>query len=504
MKSTEARTSYEMVPPRASSLVESLRAFGYTPEAALADLIDNSITAKARNIDIKFVWDGADSFITVTDDGVGMTDEVLREAMRPGSMSPLQPRHPADLGRFGLGLKTASFSQCRRVTVMSKAKRQPSALRCWDLDYVGESGEWRLLTEVGSQTRTRLASLDDLATGTVVLWEKADRLVGGSERDDQRAHRRFLSMIDSVESHMGMTFHRFLSRGTNRLVIRVNDREVAAWDPYMQRHPATQPLPVERLFLHGSALMISPYVLPHQSRLTQAETKAGAGPQGWNAQQGFYVYRNDRLLVAGSWLGLGFSKEEHYKLARISINLPNTMDHDWDINVTKSKAVPPGILRDDILRIARATRERAVEIYRHRGQILAMATSQPWVFVWMRLEVRGKIVYRVNREHPLIRNLTNSLGEESRAGLKAVLRLLEETLPVAAIVVDSSEHPDKQSIPFERAPHEVTEVMGLVYEALRRDGLSAKEAVHRLGVMEPFNRFPELIAALDARERNDR
>jgi hypothetical protein len=497
----EPSVTYESVPPHASSLVESLRAFGYSPAAALADLIDNSITARANNVWIRFFWAGLDSFITVLDDGAGMTEEILREAMRPGTTSPLEERDRADLGRFGLGLKTASFSQCRRLTVRSKTSRESPAVRAWDLDYVGQTSEWRLLTQPAPETHSRLSSLDDLQSGTIVAWEKMDRLVGSAAANDDRAHRRFLSMVDDVEAHIGMVFHRFLSGAGRRTKIWINDREVAAWDPYMQYHPATQALPAEKLFLHGSELQVSPYVLPHHSRLDDAESRRGGGPQGWNAQQGFYVYRNNRLLVAGSWLGLGFAKEEHYKLARIAVDLPNTMDHDWDINVTKSKAVPPGVLRDDMLRIARATRERAVNVYRHRGQMVARATSEPWVFVWLRSDAHGKITYRINREHPLVKGLLTSLDNALAKSFQMALRLVEETVPVPTMVVDSSEHPDQQAAPFDRAPsREVLDVMRLIYQTFRRQGVSHQVAVDRLSVMEPFNRFPELLANLDVAE----
>jgi hypothetical protein len=328
-----------------------------------------------------------------------------------------------------------------------------------------------------------------------------DRLVGATDANDERAHRRFLSMVDEVESHLGMVFHRFLSGTRKHFKIWINGREVTAWDPYMQRNEATQALAVEKLFLHGSELQVSPYVLPHHSRLNDAESRRGGGPQGWNAQQGFYVYRNNRLLVAGSWLGLGFAKEEHYKLARIAVDLPNTMDHDWDINVTKSKAVPPGVLRDDMLRIARATRDRAVSIYRHRGQMVARATSEPWVFVWVRSERQGKISYRINREHPLVKGLLGSLDQSSAKSLEMVLRLAEETVPIPAMVVDSSEHPDQQAAPFDRAAsREVLDVMRLIYQTFRREGITHERALERLSVMEPFNRFPELIANLDVAE----
>ena len=149
-------------------------------------------------------------------------------------------------------------------------------------------------------------------------------------------------------------------------------------------------------------MSVSPYVLPHKSRISNELHRKASGPNGWNAQQGFYVYRGDRLLVAGSWLGLPFAKEEHYKLARIALDIPTTMDLDWDINVTKSKAVPPGVLKEHLLRIANFTRERAVAVFRHRGKLDGRSSSEPWVYFWSRVESAGRISYRINRKHPLV------------------------------------------------------------------------------------------------------
>src|SRR5579872_5411751 len=126
------KPDFDIVAPDASAMIESLRAFGYDLPTAIADLIDNSISAGAKNVWLNFRWNGPDSFISVADDGCGMSRTTLINAMRAGSRSPLDPRTPADLGRFGLGLKTASFSQCRRLTVASKEKKNSTCIRRWD------------------------------------------------------------------------------------------------------------------------------------------------------------------------------------------------------------------------------------------------------------------------------------------------------------------------------------------------------------------------------------
>ena len=483
---------YELVDPDAAALIELLRAFGYSPQAALADLIDNSITAGAREIWVDLEWDGSKSFATILDNGSGMSAEALTNAMRAGSQSPLQARVPADLGRFGLGLKTASFSQCRRLTVRSKTVSGSDAVRAWDLDYVSATREWRLLRGPAPGSELHLQPIDGFDGGTLVLWEVMDRLVGEAATEDQRAHRRFLTVVDEVAAHLSMVFHRFL---TSSLKIFLNGQQLQPWDPFLANNPATQPLGEEKLWLQGAEITARPFVLPHVSHLDNATHQTAGGPRGWNAQQGFYVYRAGRLLVAGDWLGLGFQKEPHMSLARIQLDIPNSTDQDWDIDVRKSRARPPGVLRDDLVRIAKVTRQRAAEVYRYRGKAIARSASQEHVFAWARRVNRGRISYRINRAHPLV---VESLSHETSAEtLEALLRLLEETIPVPLIVVDSAEQPEQQASPFEEASAgAVQAVLDQAYLALRHRGESHDTAVAHLLAMEPFDRFADLVVAL--------
>lgn len=490
---TDVPVGAEIVEPEASALIESLRAFGYTTQGAIADLIDNSISAGARSIWIWFEWAGTDSYVTVRDDGAGMDEDQLRTAMRAGSRNPLLERDPKDLGRFGLGLKTASFSQCRVLTVGSIPDGGNMTVRRWDLDRIAATGQWLLLRGAAEGSEALFDTLRVQAAGTLVVWQHMDRVVDASTASDDRAHRRYLALADLVESHLAMVFHRFLERG---LSILINDHAVRAWDPFLTIHPATQPLPEEPLWIRDQRIAARGYVLPHHSRLTADELKAGGGPGGWAAQQGFYVYRGNRMLVAGSWLGLGFQKADQFRLARLSIDLPNSMDHDWDIDVRKSRARPPGALRDPLLRVGRLTRERALEVFRHRGKALSRSTSEDYVFVWRPEVLRGKIRYQVNRKHPLVEAVL--AGGADRAAAAALLRLVEEGLPTSLIALDAAERPDQERAPFENTPAgEFKTVLMEVYRALRGQNLSPLQARTRLVNMELFREQPALIDAID-------
>ena len=491
-------SDYEIVDPDPAALIESLRAFGYTTATAIADLVDNSITARARNVWVTFYWDGPDSWIRIDDDGTGMTEEELLAAMRPGSRSPKEPRDPKDLGRFGLGLKSASFSQCRLLTVRSRPAEGEFSVRAWDLDMVERSRQWRLQRTPRQSTEAVIAKVSQDAN-TSVMWEVMDRIVDESRTSERKAQELFLLLQEEVEAHLAMTFHRFMQSRSRSLKLWMNGARIEPWDPFLIGEDATQPLEVDPVWYQEKRILVQPYVLPHHSRISADTHRAASGPRGWNAHQGFYVYRNERLLLPGDWLGLGFQKEEHFKLARIQVDIPNSMDEAWNIDVKKAVARPPGALRPDLVRIAKATRERASAVYRHRGKRIARSVPGEFAMVWRQEATRDKVHYAINRDHPLVRQLLADAGALDKS-LKAVLRLIEETVPTALITMNFNEGETRQAEAFEAKPQEVASILREVYRALLRDGLAPKDAVERLVKMEPFDRYPELVAALEETE----
>jgi len=491
---TTPEARFEEAAPSAPALLESLRAFGYSPESAIADLIDNSISAGAHQIDIDFTWDGPDSIVSIADDGRGMTVNVLKEAMRHGSQHPDLERSPDDLGRFGLGMKTASMSQCRRLSVASKSSLDEIAARIWDLDYVNSTKEWRLLLDPSEAASAEIQTHLKGESGTIVIWESLEKLVGDEASTHTRAHARFLEMVERVEEHLASVFSQFLS-GTNRISITINGAAIKPWDPFLTNERATQQLASELFSFGDYEIDVSPFVLPHHSRLKPDTHEYASGPKGWNAQQGFYVFRGGRLLVSGDWLGLGFKQEEHYKLARIRVDIPNAADSDWDIDVRKSWARPPPALRDDFRRIARVTRQRASEVYRHKGRAVARKSSQDHVFLWQRKFRGGEYSYVINRKHPLVVRAVDNAVE--RGPLTALLHQIEETIPFQEIWVDGNEHPDSEKSPYSGVREkEVLSVMTEIYQALIDGGAHPKEAMIRISAMDPFDSMPEMVAVL--------
>ncbi len=485
---------FDLAPPQAASLAESLRAFGYEPPTALADLVDNSITAGARNVWIDFHWAGETSVVSVTDDGAGMTAEALVAAMRPGSQNPLANRAPHDLGRFGLGLKTASFSQCRRVTVRSRTRSGESATRCWDLDHISRVNEWQLLRAADAAAETHFARLGEIKHGTTVLWQKLDRLVAKNDINDARQQEIFLHRAEGVRRHLGMVFHQLMT-GRKPVKLLLNGRHIPPWDPFLADETATRTLAVTRLPLHRATVEVQPYILPHHSKISKKAHEAGGGLRGWNAHQGFYIYRNHRLLVPGDWLGFGWAKEEHYKLARIRVEIPNSLDHDWEIVVTKSRAMPPAALRDEFRRIGECARIEAKRVYSQRGAKLTPQADADRVLLWEPLAKHNKTFYRLNREHPLLKRVT--AGTSDRPALNALLRLIEETIPFPHITIANSDKPCSLPGPFDHsADGQIREVMEQAFHSLVASGYGPKEAVNRMQTLWPFELFPALLEAL--------
>ncbi|WP_080650166.1 ATP-binding protein [Dickeya zeae] len=489
---------FRNVPPKAAAMVEALRGLGYTTETALADVVDNSISAGATRIEIDFYWQQDQSWIRVRDDGSGMTDAELESAMRLGDRNPLHHRRESDLGRFGLGLKTASFSQAKRLTVSSLKNGVVSCIR-WDLDVLAndQEGNWHLLDGPHPGSESKLEFQVGCKSGTVVLWEIPDRIVSNAYKEQD-----FLDLIDKVERHLSMVFHRFLDGSGDRIVLVINDRKLKPWDPFLSSNASTWRSPLAVIGNRGTRVSAQAFVLPHKDRLSvKAYTDVG-GPEGWSSQQGFYVYRGRRLLVAGSWLGLGrgrsWSKDEAHHLARICLDIPNSTDADWKIDVRKSSAYPPVKLREQLTRLAEDVRERARKVFLHRAQPSSpTGRMEDLASVWMSRETPYGRRYQIDRSHPAVRILLNHGGEVMEL-TENLLRVLEETIPVQRIWLETAETGELVRGGFSgEANDDVRRILVSLYRNLViKAGMQPAQAKQKLGKTEPFDLHPELVSGL--------
>jgi hypothetical protein len=496
--------TYDVVNPGASAMIESLRAYGYSLNSAVADLLDNSITAHAKNIWIHMFWEGDSSWISIIDDGCGMDEKTLINAMRPGSQNPLDERSEDDLGRFGLGLKTASFSQARSLTVASHISGGETNFRRWDLDYVGTHNEWRLLKKTRSGSEQLFSKLADFDHGSIVLLEHLDRVCEDQNKLDESYRRKFMNRISSLKAHLSMVFHRFLE-DRNGINIYINGQDevhkIKPWDPFLSRKIATQKQPAERKTFHDGVVEVEGYVLPHKDKLGPIEHGLAAGPNGWNDHQGFYVYRNKRLLVAGSWLGLGgrrhgWTKEEHYKLARIKIEIPNRMDSTWQIDVKKSTAIPPALAATWLEDYAEKVRKEARSVFAHRGQYGSRKKSVEMSRLWLAGTRSGSQIYKIDRDNDLIKELLNKAGD-LKPEIEMLFRLLEETVPVQKIWLDMAEHSERSNEPMGGLTEkQIMDLVGTTIKSLSGQGRKPSvTTIEFVCNMEAFISYADVIRA---------
>jgi hypothetical protein len=360
--------------PSASRLMASLRDLGYELPQAVAELIDNSIDADATEVDVDLRFDGVDSWLRVVDNGHGMTGPALDESMRFGSSRDYRA---GSLGGFGLGLKTASFSQCRRLSIASRRspERRRIEVRRWDLDEIDTIDDW-LLERVAVPDAPELV-VDPLAdhAGTVVLWESLDRVLLYRNPGGGHAENAMNSLRAELEQHLSMVFHRFLAGEARReipLTIRVNGDALEPWDPYARAEDFTRELPTTTLDLPHEGrthqVVVRPYLLPSQQRFSTPEAhRVAGGARKWNRQQGLYIYREDRLIQSGGWNRLR-TQDEHTKLARIGIDLPREADELFGVNVSKMRVTLPESLRPALRALATAVTSQAQENYRERNE----------------------------------------------------------------------------------------------------------------------------------------
>jgi hypothetical protein len=368
--------------PSAQRLVKSLRDVGYDFSTAVADLIDNSVEAKANTVWIDVVWDGEASYVSIADNGEGMSPQQLREAMRFGSERDYESE---DLGKFGLGLKTASLSQCLKFTVATRQNPNRADINayCWDVDHVSATNRWEILpvkaAELQDGVRTHLKE----TTGTVITWQRLDRILGFKRPDGESARKHLHAMCRELEDHVAMVFHRFLSgevRG-KRLAIYVNENKVVPWDPFARSEANTKKLEAKSLRMEGSTgkgdIIVEPFVLPHQMRFSSPEAfNRASGPEKWNKQQGFYIYRADRMIQSGGWSGLR-ALDEHRKLSRIAISFNPKLDEEFKINVAKMRVSLPQSMREAITKAIAPAVSMAEEEYRQRERKAAGLAATP-------------------------------------------------------------------------------------------------------------------------------
>lgn len=409
--------------PQADLLLHSLRSVGYSEEAAIADIVDNSISADASNVYVNFDWDN--QILSIVDDGEGMRENELYKNMQIGSFDPQGERSKNDLGRFGMGMKTAAFSLGRKLIVLSKRNGKISNAS-WDLDQVKNLG-WKLLVDDSDQYNHYLKNCE--VHGTAIIISKLDNLIDTSDLKKSKSH--FYKVINQVEKHLQLVFHRFIMEDQLNIYVNGNG-PLEPWDPFVLNNSATQELSDEDIWdlEYKTCTHIQPYVIPHKTMyLSDDEYEKAEGDKGWYRNQGIYLYRNRRLIIYGTWFDL-IKKDPVYNLARIRIDISADADKDWKIDIKKSRASMPVYMREKVMSAIEDCTSRSMKTFNSRGTYSKHGGSQPLLdFVWEQVRNDGYYSFKLNKKHPLLMNIRKQLDDDGIQQLQAYLSLVENFAP---------------------------------------------------------------------------
>lgn len=471
--------------PYAPTLVESMRSLGYSFESAIADLIDNSISANADNIEI-IMLPSKDPKLFIVDNGNGMTSKELEEAMRYGSKSPLEARSDDDLGRFGLGLKSASMSQCRELIVISKRNNEVSAFS-WNLDHVIKTGNWSLVGFDENEIRKmdQVDKLLEMESGTMVIWKNFDKLAASTSDVLSTLTKNICNSID----HLALVFHRYLSDG---ITISVNNTPIVARDPFITQNKGTQFKREQSFTIEGAEIKIKPFILPHISKLTEKDLKMVGGKDSLRSEQGFYIYRNRRLIIWGTWFRLE-RKNELSKLARVMVDIPNSLDYMWSIDIKKSSANLPDIIKKNLYNCVYESVLNSENVHAFRGR--RVATHENIDYIWERIAIRDGFEYRINRNIPLIHLLESTMDKKGIQLLEELLKLVEESFPSNTIYLDVSKGELSLRTRVETKDDFNTIMFQLDYA--REIGLDVKSLINAFISTEPYCNDNNLVDLLE-------
>lgn len=468
--------------PNPLAMMESTRSIGYSTETAIADILDNSIAANAKNIDIFYSPAANKPYIAIVDDGCGMSSKELDIAMTYGGHSPLLPRQKEDLGRFGLGLKTASLSQCDKLLVVSKHNKRLNA-RCWDMGFVNQKRKWQVLV-LDSNEINSLPEIDILKTytnGTLVIWENLKRMQQGDE-----CRTNFNDIMDNVRQHIALVFHRFLSSNDKKknIVIRMNNNPIEPSDPFLKSKSS---ISIPPYIIPNTKVKVTPYQLPHKSRMKKNDYRTLGITDDLLKNQGLYIYRNNRLIIWGTWFRR-IKKTTFSQLARIQVDIPSDYDSEWILDVKKSTVTPPPLVIKSLEELITRLAEFSKRTLTHRGK---NETDPKITHVWNRKKNRnGGYFYEINSEHLLVKKITEQ-APEIKQKLLSFLELISNSLPLNQIYVDLNsddiEINDNIQISEEQIKNMINDMLLSIPEGTKNNFLK------NLYGIEPFNKYSQIL-----------
>ena len=438
----------EDMSPQPRSHIKTLMRIGYDLNSAIADIIDNSITAKATKIYIASPSEADKPFISIVDNGNGMSSEELIQNMRIGCKDPNEKRESGDLGRFGSGMKTASFSHARRLTVISKKKGHKIAAACWDIDEIEERNIW-CLQELDGEDIKNLEHLDLNIVdshGTQLIWENIKKF-NSSDHNDSKTKIE-TSMVE-LKKYLELHFHKFM-QGPSKINIYVQKLKIDPFDPFLSTKKGYQEGASEETPIKGGKLKIKVHILPHHSNLTQSEIDGFGGMEEIYKGQGLYIYRENRLIIAGGWMGLSRTYQLG-KLARIEINIPSGLDEEWSTDVKKSSLQLPLRMKNRLKKLIQDPIKKSTRAYTYRGK--REIANDYWT---IKENPRDKtVIYQIDTNNNELIKVAKDTPKKNISELKKYLLNLAINLPINHI--HSKVSSDPKSIKQEDAILEFTE-----------------------------------------------
>jgi hypothetical protein len=423
--------------PHPEYLIKSIAEQGYSLETALADLIDNSITAGANKIEILDSRENGALKMFISDNGKGMTFDAMLRNMQFPSSSMESKRDPSDLGRFGLGLKTASFSQTRKLTVISRAIEDASKTYralTWDVNMLS-SGVWQIIEESEEKISllmdqymmaesNRAGGFIDFSPNTIIVWDglyKYDR-----NSDIANNIESYNDQMSNVREYLETVFHVYLSKETETLQIRINNLRLKHFNPFPEGK-GVRKIKKEQIVFGDEVLTLEGFILPRDAIKESKESNNGwvTKSKGLLDLEGIYIYRENRIILFGGWNGL-IRRSPNLQLARLRVRFGNKNDDKLQLNVAKSKVVLPFEKRIPFLRYIAELKDEAKREYfsvKHKAKALLNNPKEPELFTkvptgtYMRTEI--------NNDFTLVEDLLESLKSEDKKKFRLFLRLVE-------------------------------------------------------------------------------
>lgn len=474
-------------PPTPKILINSIRQIGYSFEAAVADIIDNSISVGSKNVDVYFpVSNEENMYIAFVDDGSGMSREEVINALKIGSDFEGE-RSENDLGRFGLGLKSASFSQCRKLTVASKTNDKLVAFG-WNIGEVEETNEWFCNEFLGEDIKNipQIAKLNELTSGTLIVWSDFDLVL--SRLDESTDLRRQLSNnLEFARNHIALVFHRYLNK---KITIRINNDPIIGLNPFLEEHFKTEKGKCSSISLKGAggkeyAVKIQPYTLPHYHDLSEEDRMLLGGADKMRDGQGFYIYRNDRLIMYGTWFRIRV-KSEVAKYAKIKVDIPNALDDIWDIDIKKQKAVIPQKLLVHFRKIIDDIRTRSEKKISHKK----IKTGHDDDRIWNKKVSRnGKESYCINPDAKFIKEYVfENFEEVNHSKIYKLLEMVSSSIPFDDIYISVCNQSIEVQLDLERESLIVDEAIKMCNKYAEINKVTIVKAMETICSFEPFNK----------------